>query len=185
MDIDLELQKIIGEASNRHLSKKEIEYLTKLATSNQHRTEWAVKALIAGGSKAAFNLRFANKLCEKYNDLMIDSRRTDTKKESQTKKKTVSARKRRNRKIEITDHAVERYITRHEPGLLPHKARAKLFWLVNNSKKMKEKTRSGTERLISPGGVVLVIKRDVNRTVVVTVAPNDQDDCPGEESSVM
>lgn len=75
-------------------------------------------------------------------------------------------------RIDITDHAVLRYVERHAPGLSHVQARADIEHLAGGATPLKKRTLGGQQlwRVDVPP-MLLVIKPDSGRYVCVTVLP--------------
>lgn len=87
----------------------------------------------------------------------------------------------------ITHHAVDRYIERVTPSSTRAAARALLEADLREAAPLRERTRSGEERLRLRSGDVAIVKRDplTRERVVVTVAPQGKEMDGAEEARRM
>src|SRR5277367_1428220 len=93
-------------------------------------------------------------------------------------------------RLDITDHAVQRYIERHARGTAYPRAREQLERLFSTATQMKSKTNAGQNlwRVVSPP-MLFVVKPDDGKHVLVTVLPSgaftDEVDQVGESDEVI
>lgn len=93
-------------------------------------------------------------------------------------------------RLEITDHAVQRYIERHARGTAYPRAREQLGCLFRTATQMKSKTNAGQNlwRVVEPP-MLFVVKPDDGKHVLVTVLPagafTDEVDQIGESDEVI
>jgi hypothetical protein len=86
----------------------------------------------------------------------------------------------------VTQHAAERYIERHAPGLSFAASKERLLQQLVGAKPLRDRSRAGDPRwLISSLGVVAIVKEEPRGRTVVTVEPQRPEDVVEENEAVL
>lgn len=139
---------LLDQAKGRQLSDAELSEVTDAAV-RRCLVEFAVWRLLMGGQSSLMNLRRAHSLRLAYADYMRRRRMSSVQDASPEPER-----------VSFTHHAVERYTERYAAGASPEEAEEQLRREAGLAVRVRQKAKGGRERWLTPGGAVLIIRRN-------------------------
>lgn len=166
------LDDLVDKACSQLLSEGDLEELSQEARS-QHQTEAVLRRLLLAGTAASRHNLLATQ------SLGHAAKRVDHNLLKQWRKKARQKRVRQirtsNQPFSLTYHAIQRFFERH-----PQFQDLDLEVEARASVPMKGKTLSGDKQWAGPSGVVFVVRRDRDMSLVcVTILSEAQIGCSG------